>query len=161
MVFETAVDAVVSGDEETLAALLRADPDLVRARSTREHGATLLHYVSANGVEDVRQKTPANIVEIAAILLDAGADVNAESNAYGGRWTTLGLTATSCHPEKAGVQIALMELLLARGAAIDGSDGGSTANACLRNGRGQTAAFLAGRGGSAGSGRKPLRFRSG
>jgi ankyrin repeat protein len=160
--FETAVDAIVSGDARTLAALLRSDPELVRARSPREHEATLLHYVSANGVEDVRQKMPANVVEIAEMLLDAGADVNAESQAYGGRWTTLGLTATSGHPEKAGVQIALMELLLARGAAIDGSDGGSTVNACLRNGRRQAAEFLAERGarldleGAAGVGRMDL-----
>jgi ankyrin repeat protein len=146
MMFEMAVDAIVSGDAQKLGALLRADRELVRARSTREHGSTLLHYVSANGVEDVRQKTPANIVEIAGMLLDAGADVNAESNAYGGRWTTLGLTATSCHPEKAGVQISLLELLLARGAAIDGPDGRSTVNACLRNGRGRAAEFLADRG---------------
>ena len=160
--FETAVDAIVSGDAETLAALLRTDPELIRARSTHEHGSTLLHYVSANGVEDVRQKTPANIVEIAGMLLDAGADVNAESNAYEGRSTTLMLTATSGHPEKAGVQIALMELLLARGAAIDVPDGGSTVNACLRNGRGQAAEFLAERGarldleGAAGVGRLDL-----
>lgn len=160
--FETAVDAIVGGDAETLAGLLRADPELVRARSTREHEATLLHYVSANGVEDVRQKTPANIVEIAGMLLDGGAEVNAESNAYGGRWTTLGLTATSGHPEKAGVQIALMELLLARGAEIDGSDGGCTVNACLRNGRRLAAEFLAERGarldleGAAGVGRLDL-----
>ncbi len=154
--YETAVEAVINGDAEILAALLRADAELIRARST------LLHYVSANGVEDVRQKTPANIVEIAGMLLDAGADVNAESNAYGGRATTLGLTATSCHPEKAGVQIALMELLLERGAAIDEPGGGSTVNACLRNGRGQAAQFLAGRGarldleGAAGVGRLNL-----
>ena len=58
----------------------------------REHRSTLLHYVSANGVEDFRQKTPANIVEITRLLLKAGADVNAESESYGGRSTTLGLT---------------------------------------------------------------------
>jgi hypothetical protein len=160
--FETAVESIISGDAETLGTLLRAGPELVRARSTREHGSTLLHYVSANGVEDVRQKTPANIVRIAGMLLDAGADVNAESNAYGGRATTLGLTATSCHPERAGVQITLLELLLARGAAIDEPGGGSTVNACLRNGRRQAAEFLAGRGarldleGAAGVGRLDL-----
>jgi ankyrin repeat protein len=162
MMFETAVDAIVSGDAQKLGALLRADRELVRARSNREHGSTLLHYVSANGVEDVRQKTPTNIVEVAGMLLDAGADVNAESNAYGGRSTALGLTATSCHPERAGVQIALLELLLARGAAIDGPDGRSTVNACLRNGRGRAAEFLADRGarvdleGAAGVGRVDL-----
>src|SRR5262249_14200854 len=106
--FEAAVVAIVSGDLPALEKLLRENPKLVRARSTREHRSTLLHYVSANGVEDFRQRTPKNIVDLAKLLLEAGADVNAESNAYGGRSTTLGLTATSYHPEAAGVQLSLM-----------------------------------------------------
>ncbi len=114
--FEAAAEAIVAGDERTLAALLRQDPSLVKARSLREHRSTLLHYCSANGVEDYRQRTPSNIVAVARMLLDAGAEVNAESDAYGGRSTTLMLTATSFHPERAGVQRALMELLLDRGA---------------------------------------------
>lgn len=61
--------------------LLHDHPELVRARSTREHRSTLLHYVSANGVEDFRQKTPKNILDITKLLLTAGADVNAESGA--------------------------------------------------------------------------------
>jgi hypothetical protein len=143
--FESAVDAIVSGDVKSLERLLRECPDLVEIRSTREHRSTLLHYVSANGVEDFRQKTPANIVEIAKMLLNAGADVNAESDAYGGRSTTLGMTATSCHPEAAGVQLALLDLLIRRGALIDGPNGSSAVNACLHNGRGEAAAFLANR----------------
>ncbi len=144
--FESAVDAIAGGDPEALKRLLRENPELVRMRSTREHRSTLLHYVSANGVEDFRQKTPKNIVEIAKLLLDAGADVNAESEAYGGRSTTLGLTATSCHPEAAGVQLPLMDLLIERGAIIDGPDRGSAVNGCLHNGRGEAAEFFANRG---------------
>jgi ankyrin repeat protein len=145
--FETAVDAIVAGDAATLKKLLNANPKLARARSTRDHRSTLLHYVSANGVEDFRQKTPRNIVAITKLLLDAGADVNAESDAYGGRSTALGLTATSCHPEDAGVQLPLMDLLIARGAKIDGPDGGSAVNGCLHNGRKEAAEFFAARGG--------------
>jgi len=144
--FEAAVEAIVSGDIATLGKLLRDHPELTRLRSTREHRSTLLHYVSANGVEDFRQKTPGNILEIAKMLLDAGADVNAESDAYGGRSTTLGLTATSCHPEEAGVQLPLMDLLIRYGAVIDGPDGGSAVNGCLHNGRGEAAEFFADRG---------------
>jgi ankyrin repeat protein len=157
--FEAAVDAIVSGNLAALEKLLGENPKLVRARSAREHRSTLLHYVSANGVEDFRQRSPKNIVEIAKLLLQAGADVNAESKAYGGRSTTLGLTATSCHPEAAGVQLPLMDLLIEHGALIDGPDGGSAVNSCLHNGRGQAAEFLAGRGarldleGAAGVGR--------
>lgn len=160
--FERAADAIVSGDLEKLRSLLSENPELVRMKSTREHRSTLLHYVSANGLEGFRQKTPGNIVEITRLLLDAGADVNAESDAYGGRSTTLGLTATSCHPENAGVQIPLLELLIERGAAIDAPDGGSTVVNCLKNGRGQAAEYLASRGGrlnlegAAGTGRLDL-----
>src|SRR5215472_16754645 len=93
--FEAAADAIVNGDTEKLKNLLRADPNLVRSRSTREHAATLLHYVSANGVEGYRQKTPPNIVEIAKILLDAGAEIDATCQVYGSDCTTLGLVATS------------------------------------------------------------------
>lgn len=140
--FEAAVDAIVAGDLLALRKLLHDNPGLAEERSTREHRSTLLHYVSANGVEDYRQKTPKNIVEIATVLLDAGAEINAESDAYGGHSTALNLTATSFHPEAAGLQIPLMELLLDRGAAIHAND----VLACLHNGRGEAAAFLASRG---------------
>ena len=157
--FETAADAIVNGDSTTLVKLLSENPALVGARSTREHRSTLLHYVSANGVEDFRQKTPKNIIEITKLLLNAGSDVNAESEAYGGRSTTLGLTATSWHPENAGVQLGLMDVLIEHGAIIDGPDGGSAVNGCLHNGRGDAAEFFASRGarldleGAAGVGR--------
>lgn len=149
--FEAAVDAIVSGDAATLKKLLRDHPELARGRSTREHRSTLLHYVSANGVEDFRQKTPKNIVEIAKILLDAGADVNATSDAYGGGSTALGLVATSLHPERAGVQIPLLELLLERGAKMEqpGTDGQPAfgrIKGCLANGQGEAARFFANRG---------------
>ncbi len=145
--FEAAADAIMRGDAAKLKRLLRANPDLVRARSTREHRSTLLHYVSANGIEDFRQKTPKNIVEITKILLDAGADVNAESDAYGGGSTTLGLAATSLHPQQAGVQIALLQALLDRGASLDQPSAAGNAHSvvrgCLANGQPEAAEFLA------------------
>ena len=100
-----------------------------------------------------------NIVEITKLLLEAGADVNAESDAYGGRSTTLGLTATSCHPEEAGVQLPLMELLIEHGAIDRWSGWRQRVVDCLHNGRGEAAEFFAKRGarldleGAAGVGR--------
>jgi ankyrin repeat protein len=145
--FETAADAIISGDIETLQKLLRHHPGLARERSTREHRSTLLHYVSANGVEDFRQKTPKNIVEIAKLLLDAGAEVDAESDAYGGGCTPLGLVATSIHPQQAGVQIALMQTLLDRGANLKHNSAGGNhqdiVTSCLHNGQPGAARFLA------------------
>lgn len=117
--FESAVDAVVTGDLATLKWLLAENPELVRARSTREHRATLLHYVAANGVEDFRQKTPGNAVEIATALLQAGAEVDALAEMYGGHYTTMIMLVSSCHPAKAGVQVALVETLLDFGADIE------------------------------------------
>ncbi|HKT45949.1 MAG TPA: ankyrin repeat domain-containing protein [Candidatus Acidoferrales bacterium] len=152
--FEAAVEAIVEGDGETLARLLEENPGLIRERSNREHRSTLLHYVAANGVEDFRQRTPKNIVAIARMLLEAGADVNAESEAYGGGTTALLLAATSIHPARAGVQTALLELLLERGAYIDKPGGaGRRQNAvseCLANGQRAAAEFLARRGGRMG-----------
>lgn len=148
--FETAADAIVNGDIKTFKRLLREDPQLVHARSTREHGATLLHYVSANGVEGYRQKTPVNIVEITELILKAGAEVDAEANVYGGGATTLGLVATSVHPFRAGVQNPLMQLLLDYGAEIDHKTGAgnrqSSVLGALANGRPEAAAYLAERG---------------
>lgn len=146
--FESAVDAIVTGDVDTLERLLRENPDLIRARSTRRHHATLLHYVGANGTE--KQRTPKNAVEIAKVLLDAGAEVNAVGKMYGGT-TALGLVATSVHPARAGVQDALMEILLARGATLESAVApdytrGSIVNACLANGRPNAAEFLGRRG---------------
>ena len=155
--FESAVEAIITGDVTTLEQLLREDPELIRARSTREHAATLLHYVAANGVENYRQKTPKNAVKVAEILLKAGAEVDASAEMYGGGDTTLGLVVTSVHPERAGVQIELIEALLEHGAVIDG--GGRPSNGCLHNDRPQAAEFLAARGarlnleGAAGVGR--------
>jgi ankyrin repeat protein len=143
--FEQAADAAVSGDIATLRRLLDETPELIRQRSSREHRSTLLHYVSANGVEDFRQRTAPNAVDIARLLLDAGAEVNAESDAYHGHSMTLGLVATSVHPEAAGVQIELMELLLKRGAMIE-RIAGEAVRACLANGRPLAAQFLATRG---------------
>ena len=148
--FERAAAAVVNGDLATLERLLRENPKLTRAHSTRQHQATLLHYVSANGIEGYRQKTPKNIVKIAELLLQSGADVNAVADVYGGS-TTLGLVATSIHPEQAGVQDALLQLLLDHGATLDDAVApdytrGLIVNACLANGRAHAAEFLANRG---------------
>src|SRR5712691_5530244 len=107
--FESAVEAVITGDVTTLESLLRENPELVRVRSTRicnfdppAHRATLLHYVAANGVEGYRQKTPKNAVEIAKALLEAGAEVDALAAMYGGLCTTMSMLVSSCHPAQAG-----------------------------------------------------------
>jgi hypothetical protein len=120
--FEAAVDAIVSGDLETLRGLVGARPQMVHEHSTREHHATLLHYVAANGVENYRQRTPPNAVEVARFLLDAGAKVDGLADTYNGNhWqTTMNLLVSSAHPAGAGLMTALVEILLDYGAAING-----------------------------------------
>jgi ankyrin repeat protein len=143
--FERAADAVVSGNPDVLGRLLESDPSLVRARSARTHHATLLHYVGSNGVEGWRQRAPQNIVQIAQMLLDAGADVNAVADMYRGS-TTIGLAATSIHPWRKGVLQPLLQLLIERGAAFDVPDAGSSngiVQACLANGRSAGAELMA------------------
>ena len=145
--FEHAVDAIVSGNIDTLDRLLREHPPLIREESLRGHRATLLIYSGANGVEWYRQKTPRNAVAIAERLLDAGAEIDAVGKMYRGT-TTLGLVATSVHPVVTGVQEPLMQLLLDRGASMaravapDYTDG-LVVTACLANGRPGAAEFLA------------------
>jgi hypothetical protein len=55
-----------------------------------------------------------NLAEITRLLVEAGADVNATANRYGGS-TALGLLVTSDHPAKAGVTGAVRKVLEAAG----------------------------------------------
>ncbi len=121
VVFERAVKAVIDGSLDELRGLLDARPGLVRARSPRSHRATLLHYVAANGVE--RQQTPPNAPAIAALLLERGAEVDADCAMYGGGSTTLMLTVTSTFPERAGLTGEIVRVLARGGAKVDGVDG--------------------------------------
>lgn len=112
--FSEAVLAIVDGEEAKLRELLEARPELVHERANDPHRATLLHFLGANGIEP--QRSPANAVRIARILLDAGADPNPTASVYGQEDTTMGLLVSSVHPWKAGVQALLVDLLLDCGA---------------------------------------------
>lgn len=123
--FERAVEAVVDGDAGSLEQLLKEDPDLVRTRSTRVthfdppcHGAMLLHYLAANGVEGYRQRSPKNAAAIAAILIEAGADPDALCHLYGGECTTMALLVSSSPPAEVGVQVPVLKVLIDSGASL-------------------------------------------
>jgi ankyrin repeat protein len=128
-----AVAAVDSGDAAELRRLLREHPGLVRARVASDdgryagyfHHATLLHHTAGNAMPP---KPPANVVEIARILLDAGAEVDARTD--GGPvqpndpgWTTLGLAASAGDEGIGANADALIDLLVARGADVDDANG--------------------------------------
>ena len=119
--FECAADAVVEGDTDTLVTLLRDDPTLATARSSRPHRCTLLHYLGANGFESERQRTPGNAVDVIELLLAAGADPNAACYTYRGGpgETTVGLLTSSGHPRDAGLTVSMVTALAKGGARVD------------------------------------------
>jgi hypothetical protein len=122
--FAAAVRAIVTGNPAALRAELGAEPALIQARSSSPHHATLLHYVAANGIESELQGPVPNADEVAAVLIAAGADLDAPCDAYGSRWqTTLELLVSSDHPTEAGVAGRLVELLCSAGAAAEGPAG--------------------------------------
>src|SRR5260370_42585844 len=99
-VFARAVRAIITGDAAALRGELVAAPELVRARSVSAHHATLLHYVSANGIESELQRPVVNADEIAALLIAAGAEGDAGGGAHG--WSgPPGRLASSAPPHRA------------------------------------------------------------
>ena len=61
-----------------------------------------------------------NAVEVAKVLLDAGAEVDALADMYESKCTTMSMLVSSCHPAKAGLQAALAETLVDYGASLVG-----------------------------------------
>jgi ankyrin repeat protein len=99
--FYPAIAAIKSGDLERFKNLIAEDPSLATSRSSVSH-PTLLQCVVLDG------KDKANNVEMARVLIDAGAELNEPLGAAG-----------SINNR------AVAKLLLDRGAAIDGTGGWS------------------------------------
>lgn len=121
--FADAVRAIDGGDVAALAALLTVHPELARARTNLDPpfhyftGATLLHHVAWNPGR--RAPVPANVVDVARLLLDRGADVDAVTLGGNGG-PTLGLVVTSKMASDANASGPLIQLLVDRGATIGG-----------------------------------------
>lgn len=119
--FDDAVAAIRSGDIARLEQLLGEYPELVTARTNldRRHGyfaaATLLHHVAWNPSQP--EPVPPNVVDIARLLLDRGADVNA-STLGRNAGTTMGLVITSRMASEANVSGPLIDLLRERGSTL-------------------------------------------
>lgn len=105
--FHPAMKAVKSDDLEKFKTLIAEDPSLATSRSTRSH-PTLLQCVALDG------KDKPNTVEMAKVLIDAGAELNEP------------LVAAASIDNR-----AVAELLLDRGAAIDGTSGWSPVEEAL------------------------------
>lgn len=120
--FHRAREAVRAGDLEKFKEALAADPSLATARSSKSH-PTLLQCVALDG------KDKPNNVEMAKLLIDAGAEINGPLVAAG----SIGNRAVA-------------ELLLDRGAAIDGTSGWSPLEEALYWNNQNTIALLLERG---------------
>ncbi len=123
--------ALDAGDIARLERLLDAEPALIHARTNLDGrhgyfaGATLLHHVAGN---PNRGTLPPNIVDVARLLVERGADVHASTLGRNGG-TTMGLVTTSKQASDANVSGPLMDLLLQHGATLDVNDlSGSLAN---------------------------------
>jgi len=114
LAFRQAVDLLDQGDVVNLRAHLNTYRHLVRELVTFEGGnyfrhPTLLEFVAENPVR--RGTLPDNIVEVAKVILDAGA--KADQSALN---DTLGLISTGCVPRECRVHLPLIDLLCAYGA---------------------------------------------
>ena len=110
--FRRAVDLLDAGDPSGLRAHLKRHPHVANQRIVFEGGnyfqnPTLLEFVAEN---PVRHGTlPANIVEMARVILDAGTSQSARNEA-------LKLVSTGSVPRECGVQQALIDVLCDYGA---------------------------------------------
>ena len=117
--FRRAVELIDTGDVAGLRAWLRQHPKLAHQHIVFEgtnyfHNPTLLEFVAENPVR--RGTLPKNIVEVAKVILDAGADTDGSALNE-----TLMLVATGSVPRECGQQIPLINLLCDRGADAGGA----------------------------------------
>ena len=136
-VFRRAVDLLDAGDASGLRAHLKKHPHLAHQRVVFEGGnyfrnPTLLEFVAENPVR--RGTLPANIVEIARVILDAGPSQSARNEA-------LMLVSTGSVPRQCGVQLALIDVLCDYGA-----DPNTAAHAAALHGEMEALNALIGRG---------------
>lgn len=110
--FRRAVDLIDAGDVAGLREHLQKHPKLSRQHVVFEgmnyfHNPSLLEFVAENPIR--RGKLPANIVEVARVILEAGVERKSLQDA-------LALAATGSVPQECGVQQGLIELFCDYGA---------------------------------------------
>jgi hypothetical protein len=111
-IFRRAVDLIDAGDATGLRAYLKQHPKLVHQHVVFEgwnyfHNPTLVQFLAENPVR--HGKLPANIVDIAKVIIDAG-PAQSELN------ETLMLVATGSVPRECRMQLPLIDLLCDHGA---------------------------------------------
>lgn len=115
VIFRRSVDLLDAGDVAGLRAHLATFPDLIHRHVVFEGGnyfrsPTLLEFIAENPIR--RGSLPANIVEVATVILDAGAGPSSVNE-------TLGLVCSGMVVRQCSVQVPLIDLLCDRGADAD------------------------------------------
>lgn len=124
-IFADAVAAIDAGDVARIDSLITQHHHLIAARlRTDELGyfadPYLLWFVAGNPIRNPR--LPANIVTVAMTITDHLDSLAPPSRQQQLDYTVM-LVATGMVPRECGVQIALIDALVARGAAASGLDG--------------------------------------
>ena len=142
--FYDAVKAFDAGDEARLAQLLADNEGLANARGYLHEEsepsyfrqATLLHHIAGN---PMRAELRKNVPELARLLLQAGADPNAETADSS---SVLGLVVGADQPRWLNVKSELIQLLLEAGADADQGQGRLLHTALANRDNGETAILL-------------------
>jgi peptide-methionine (S)-S-oxide reductase len=121
-ILSDAIAAIESGDIATLDALLASHPHLLTDRiANGEEGyfaaPYLLWFVAGNPIRNAR--LPPNIVEVAVTIISHLDRLAPPSRQHQLDYTVM-LAATGCVPREGGVQIALIDGLVAHGAQASG-----------------------------------------
>jgi Ankyrin repeats (3 copies) len=123
-IFADAVAAIDAGDIAKLDSLISQHPHLVADRLVTEEPGYfadpyLLWFVAGNPIRNAR--LPANITDVAMAIVDHidGAGVSSRQAQLD---YAVGLVATGRIPRECGVQLALIDALIARGAPPSGLD---------------------------------------
>jgi ankyrin repeat protein len=124
--FRRAVDLLDAGDARVLRAHLAAHPGLATERVLLEGGnyfrnPSLLEFIAENPIR--RGRLPPNIVEVAEVILDAGAKEDRAAMTE-----TLGLVGSGRVPRECNVQAPLIDVLCDHGADPDGAMGPALAH---------------------------------
>ena len=111
--------AVILGDAARVSEELRRDPGLATRRDPRS-GLTPLHAVSASRWHQFEPARAGGLLEVARLLIEAGADPAAKTGWRRNSWSPLGCAVASAN--SGASNRAVVELLLEHGATPDDRD---------------------------------------
>lgn len=110
--FEQSVDHLLFSNLKTFKDFVKSNQNLLNARSSFGHRASLAHYAGSNGVEIYRQVVPHDLVlKMKFLKNEMQMNFNLEHNIYGGDCNLRDLIQTSAHPLNAGLAKQLLDVI--------------------------------------------------